>query len=235
MKYKQDLPIYDVSKLNCRYGEKVILDSVSFALHQDSVLVILGPGGSGKTTLLNILSKDHAVHGADVHADPTSHFPQDITISYLKQKYEYGHHSMQQIFEQQGLHIAEVAKQQWNDHRLVRQMVEQSHLNMHEAHPYIAKLAELTLFFSLSKEADLILLDEPEVKMMEHLDMLVQKIGQLKEDKSVVVVTHNMEFTEKIADYVMFLSYGKLIKFSKHKDFFGSDHPDVRHIIKMGA
>jgi len=43
-------------KVEKRYGRKVALRGVSFALERDDVLVVTGPNGSGKTTLLRLLA-----------------------------------------------------------------------------------------------------------------------------------------------------------------------------------
>jgi iron(III) transport system ATP-binding protein len=48
-----DLVLADVGK---RFGDKLVLDSVSFSVPRGEVLALLGPSGSGKTTLLRIVA-----------------------------------------------------------------------------------------------------------------------------------------------------------------------------------
>ena len=48
-------PILEVAGVSKRYGAKVVVDDVSFALERGECLAIIGPNGAGKTTLLNLL------------------------------------------------------------------------------------------------------------------------------------------------------------------------------------
>lgn len=49
-------PAIDVRELRKSYGDKVVLDDVTFSVNSGSVTALLGPNGAGKTTAINILS-----------------------------------------------------------------------------------------------------------------------------------------------------------------------------------
>lgn len=50
-----DAPVLEVSGLQCRYGERVVLDGLTFSVGRSELFFIAGPSGSGKTTLLRHL------------------------------------------------------------------------------------------------------------------------------------------------------------------------------------
>src|SRR5215510_10924128 len=50
------LPILVVDRLSKRYGARLAVDDVSFAVEAGEVMGLLGPNGSGKTTVLRLLS-----------------------------------------------------------------------------------------------------------------------------------------------------------------------------------
>jgi ABC-2 type transport system ATP-binding protein len=47
--------IIEVSSLSKRFGEKIVLDNISFSIEKGAVFGIIGKSGCGKTTLLNML------------------------------------------------------------------------------------------------------------------------------------------------------------------------------------
>ena len=48
----------DVKHISYQYGEKQVLQNVSFTVYEGEFFGILGPNGSGKTTLMKLLSRD---------------------------------------------------------------------------------------------------------------------------------------------------------------------------------
>jgi heme exporter protein A len=56
----------EVDGLTRRYGDRVALERVSFALKPGQTLVVLGPNGAGKTTLLKVLATLLRPHDGDV-------------------------------------------------------------------------------------------------------------------------------------------------------------------------
>ena len=49
-------PVIVADQLSKRYGSRLAVDSVSFAVASGEVLGLLGPNGSGKTTILRMLT-----------------------------------------------------------------------------------------------------------------------------------------------------------------------------------
>ena len=60
------MPAVEVAGLERRYGDRVALKDVSFALGEGETLVLLGPNGAGKTTLLRVLATLLRPHGGEV-------------------------------------------------------------------------------------------------------------------------------------------------------------------------
>lgn len=59
-------PIISVSELALRFGGAVALDGVSFDIHRNEVLAIIGPNGSGKTSTLNCLTGFYRPQGGSI-------------------------------------------------------------------------------------------------------------------------------------------------------------------------
>ncbi len=69
-----------VSRLSKRYGDKTVLDDVSFTVGLHSRIVFVGVNGAGKSTLLRILAGDERADGGEVYVNPA------VRIGYLDQE-----------------------------------------------------------------------------------------------------------------------------------------------------
>jgi len=49
------MALYEVRRLSCRAGDRVILEDVSFEIAENEYVAVIGPNGAGKTTLLKHL------------------------------------------------------------------------------------------------------------------------------------------------------------------------------------
>lgn len=52
-------PVLELRNVTVRYGEKRILEAISWQVHRGERWALLGPNGSGKTTLLSLICGDH--------------------------------------------------------------------------------------------------------------------------------------------------------------------------------
>ncbi len=55
-RFKKNNPLISFNKISFSYGERQILDDVSFKLNSGEILGLLGPNGSGKSTIFNLLT-----------------------------------------------------------------------------------------------------------------------------------------------------------------------------------
>ena len=53
--FKQNTPVASFDKVSLSYGNRQILDSISFNIHPGEILGLLGPNGVGKSTIFNLL------------------------------------------------------------------------------------------------------------------------------------------------------------------------------------
>ncbi len=180
-----------------------VLSSLSLKVYEGSINAILGPNSSGKSTLLKVASGvKHQYRGKVKSAGKVSYLCQNVTDLFTKEKcsdeVEFGDLT-------DYLEISDIADQ----------------------HPYDlsgGQAMRLALAKVLSTGADIILLDEP----TKGLDpVLKKKLAVLLKDlcrkgKTVLVVSHDIEFVGEYADYASFLSRGEIITTSPRREFFSS-------------
>ncbi len=53
------MTVLRVAGLTQRYGERIVLDDISFDVDAGQVVAIVGPSGAGKSTLLSAVQNEH--------------------------------------------------------------------------------------------------------------------------------------------------------------------------------
>jgi len=54
--YKNIIPIIEFENISLSYGNRLILDDISFAINQSQIFGMLGPNGVGKSTIFNLIT-----------------------------------------------------------------------------------------------------------------------------------------------------------------------------------
>ncbi|WP_333764508.1 energy-dependent translational throttle protein EttA [Streptomyces sp. IBSBF 2390] len=74
--------VVEVDKLNKAFGEKVLVDSLSFTLPRNGIVGVIGPNGAGKTTLFKMIQGLETPDSGDIKVGET------VKISYVDQSRE---------------------------------------------------------------------------------------------------------------------------------------------------
>lgn len=51
------VPLYIATELTKKFGNKMVIDKLSFEIYENEFVYLKGANGAGKTTLLNIIAK----------------------------------------------------------------------------------------------------------------------------------------------------------------------------------
>lgn len=201
-----DAPDIALKAKNISYAYKRgcdVLSDLNCVIYKNKINAILGPNGSGKSTLLKVLSNVKKPYHGRVKCDSkVSYLCQNVTDLFTKEKcadeVEFG-----EITELLGIDY------------------------LADQHPFDLSGGEaqrLAIAKVLQTGADVILLDEP----TKGLDPVIKvKLAKLLSDlcsigKTIVLVSHDIEFVGRYADYVSFLSCGRIVTTAPRRKFFSS-------------
>ena len=86
---------------------------------------------------------------------------------------------------------------------------------------------------ALAFEPDFLLLDEPTTALDPSLTNEVLKVIEAlsKENKSIILVTHNLEFAKNCADKIVLLEQGKVLFDGSKASFFASNDMKIINFI----
>lgn len=180
-----------------------VLFNLSLNVYKGKINAVLGPNSSGKSTLLKTVAGVCKAHRGRIKADGrVSMLCQNVYDLFTKEtcgeEIEFG-----EITHYLGID------------------------DIKERHPYDlsgGQAQRLALAKVLATGADIILLDEP-TKSFDCV--LKSRLGELLRDlcaqgKTILLVSHDIEFVGEYADYVSFLSRGKIIGTRSRREFFSS-------------
>jgi len=247
-------PVLTVQNLSLWYGEKQALDDVSFDLYANEILAFIGPSGCGKSTALKCLNRMHdgtrGVHidgliemeGQDIHApevDPPVHrrrfgwvaqkpnpFPSSIweNVAYgarihglTRDKAEMAEH-VETCLRRAGL---------WDEVKDALHTKIGTDLSG-------GQQQRLCIARALATNPDVLLMDEPTGSIDPIATALIEDLMvELKQDHSVVVITHSMAEARRIADRVAYFHLGRLLEIAPTEMLFTLPQtPEARSFVE---
>jgi ATP-binding cassette subfamily F protein uup len=192
------LNIEHVSKI---FGDKVIFDDVSYGIHEEDKIGIIGVNGTGKTTLLKVMAGLEEPDQGQVITQ------NGLRITYLPQNPEFSQGSTVLSYVLEGAQHSE-----WSQESEAKSILNRLGITDQEAPIEIlsgGQKKRAALARTLLNPADVLILDEP----TNHLDneMVAWLEEYLIKFKGVVVmVTHDRYFLDRVTNKILEISHGKL-------------------------
>ena len=214
-------PIISVEGLEKSYGDLEVIKGIDFSVEKGEVFAILGPNGTGKTTCVEILEGYRKANSGNLSVlgfEPDTNnqkFKERIGIVVQTSGVE------EELTLMEALDLYASTYQNPKDSRELLEMVDLSK----KADEQIKKLSggqrrKLDLALGLVGNPDLIFLDEPTTGFSpearhEAWDMIsnLSSMG-----KTILLTSHYMEEVEYLADRMILLLDGKIVKEGRPQD-----------------
>ena len=228
--------------LNLWYNDKHALCDITMEIEKKKTTALIGPSGCGKSTLLRCFNRmndlishvkitgqllldkeDMLANGMDVVAlrkrvgmvfQRPNPFPKSVYENVAYGPRVHGIHDKKEldaIVERSLRHAA-----LWDE---VRDRLNDSALGLSGG-----QQQRLCIARTLAVEPEVILMDEPCSALDPIATAKIENlIEMLKEEYTVIVVTHNMQQAARVSDYTGFMYLGKLIEFDRTTTIF--EHP----------
>lgn len=221
------------------YGAVRALHGITMEIFDKSVVGIIGPSGCGKSTYLRSFNRMNDVittakYEGQILIDGKNIFDKDLDVVDLRRHvgmvFQKSNPFPKSIFENvaYGLRINGV-----KDKALIEQKVEQSlkaAAIWDEVKDRLQKSAfalsggqqqRLCIARALAVEPQILLLDEPASALDPIATAKIEElIHQLKEDYTILIVTHNMQQAARVSDYTAFFMMGEMIEYDEASKIF---------------
>jgi phosphate transport system ATP-binding protein len=221
-------------ELSIAYGEKLAVNEVSLTVRQGEVLALIGPSGCGKTTLLRSLNRlvdltPTAVRGGRILLDGEDVDLFDVTR--LRRRvgmlFQQPNPFPMSIFDNVAYGLRERGSKKPSRRALEPEVVEALHraglfeeVKDNLDHPALAlsggQQQRLCIARSLAVRPEVLLLDEPCSALDPISTQTIEEtIVALRSEVAIVIVTHNLQQAQRVADHVAFMYLGDLVEYGE--------------------
>lgn len=227
--------------LNFYYGDSIALKKISMNIPANRVTALIGPSGCGKSTFLRTLNRmnelidDVRIEG-EVIIDGHNIYDPSVDVVELRKRigmiFQKSNPFPKSIYENVafGLRVGGYGKKSKSE---MDEIVEKSLRNAAIWDEVKDRLNESALGLSggqqqrlciaraLAIEPDILLMDEPASALDPISTSKIEElIHDLKQNYTIVIVTHNMQQAARVSDMTAFFYLGELIEFDKTNKIF---------------
>jgi phosphate transport system ATP-binding protein len=232
-------PVVEVENLNLKYGDKPALHNIYLEIPKNQATAFIGPSGCGKSTLLRCFNRlndliDSCTVTGEIRINGNDIYESTVDITDLRKRvgmvFQKSNPFPKSIYENvaYGARIAginnksqldEIVERSLNSAALwdeVKDRLDESALGMSGG-----QQQRLCIARAIAVEPEILLMDEP----CSALDPIAtgkieDLITQLKENYTMVIVTHNMQQASRVSDYTAFMYLGEIIEYARTEKIF---------------
>lgn len=225
--------------LNFYYGQKIALKGISLNILENQITAFIGPSGCGKSTFLRTLNRmNDLIDGTKIEGqvmiDDINIYDKQIDVVQLRKRigmvFQKSNPFPKSIYDnvafgprvngiKEKMKLDEIVENSlkkaaiWDE---IKDRLKDSALSLSGG-----QQQRLCIARSLAVNPDILLMDEPASALDPISTAKIEElILELKENYTIVIVTHNMQQAARISDYTAFFYLGELIEYNRTKKIF---------------
>jgi phosphate transport system ATP-binding protein len=230
-----------IRNLNFYYGESKALSNVSLPLYENQATAFIGPSGCGKSTLLRVLNRMYDLYPGQraegqVIFDGRNILEPGLDLNLLRARvgmvFQKPTPFPMTIYENIafGIRLYEKLSKNELDGRVEQALTRgalwsevKDKLNVNGLSLSGGQQQRLCIARTVAVRPEVILFDEP-CSALDPISTakIEELIDELKEDYTIVIVTHNMQQAARVSDHTAFMYLGELIEFDTTSKIFTS-------------
>ena len=231
--------VIETENLSFFYGPAQALKNVSFAIREKVVTAFIGPSGCGKSTLLRCFNRmndliDNARATGSVKIGGHDIYSRDVDVIELRKRvgmvFQRSNPFPKSIYENvaYGLRLHGVKNKSGLDAAIEKSLRQSALWDEVKDRLHASALGlsggqqqRLCIARAIAIRPEIILMDEPASAIDPIATARIEElILELKNDFTIVIVTHNMQQASRISDYTAFFYLGELVEYDATKKIF---------------
>ncbi|HBG32372.1 MAG: phosphate ABC transporter ATP-binding protein [Tenericutes bacterium GWC2_39_45] len=242
---KTEKIVFDIKNLNLFYGETQALKNIEFPIYEKEVTALIGPSGCGKSTFLRTLNRmndlvESCKISGDVSFNDENIYQTGMDVIGLRKRvgmvFQKPNPFPMSIYDNivygpkcQGIkgkaelnEIVETSLKQaalWEE---VKDRLKESALSLSGG-----QQQRLCIARTIAMKPEVILMDEPTSALDPVATAKIEDlIIELKQNYTIVIVTHNMQQAARISDRTAFFLLGEIVEYGDTSHVFST--PDQK-------
>jgi phospholipid/cholesterol/gamma-HCH transport system ATP-binding protein len=245
----QGEPIIAFKNVSISFGDRPVLENVTFHVERGQTLCILGRSGVGKSVSLRMLMGFLQPDSGSIHVegkeivgigeDGMRPIRKRVTMVFqngalfdslsVRENVSFALRERGGLDEDQILQLAE---------RLIGLVGAEDVIDALPASLSTGRKRAVAIARALAAQPEVVLYDEPTTMVdpiiARRMGTLIQRL-KYQLGYTSIVVTHDMRFAERLADTVLFLNQGQARFFGPLAEFLASPDPDVQQFLSLDA
>ena len=244
------MKVLEVKDIKKSFGKVQVLKGISFSLEKGQVLAIIGSSGSGKTTLLRCLNFLETPDAGQIFVNGEGLLSENMSEEQIrKNRLNFGLVFQNfNLFPQYNvLHNITLAPTllkhgtaQEIDANAKNLLEQVGLLERMDAYPYQlsgGQQQRVAIARALALQPQILCFDEPTSALDPELTgEVLRVIRNLKnENRTMIVVTHEMEFAKNVADMVIYMADGVIVEAGTPEQIFLNPQKEKTRAFLHGA
>lgn len=236
-----------LENVNKTFGGNLALKDITTTFENNQTTVLVGPSGSGKSTMLRSLNLLEMPESGKYYFDDLE---LDFKKGISKKEILEVRRETEMVFQNYNLfpHLTVLKNIIEGPVHVLKEDKESATKRAYEllekvgladkADAYPQQLSggqaqRVAIARSLAMNPRYILLDEPTSALDPELELEVLKVllQLAKEKQSLIIVTHNLAFAQKVADKILFVEDGQILFQGSKDNFFNSDNQRIKNFL----
>ncbi|MFC7339412.1 phosphate ABC transporter ATP-binding protein PstB [Haloferula chungangensis] len=228
-----------IDNFSFHYGAKQALHRINMDIPERKVTALIGPSGCGKSTLLRNMNRMNDLiegvhHEGDIRLNDQSLYDPQVEVISLRKRvgmvfqkynpfaktiYENVVFSLRVAGRNRKKELDEVVERSLRSAALWDEVKDRLHSSAFGLSG--GQQQRLCIARAIANQPEILLMDEPCAALDPTATLKIEHlIRELKEQFTIVIVTHNMEQATRCSDRTAFLYMGRLIEYRPTRDIF---------------
>ena len=237
-----------VENLTKKYKDNIAVKNVSFSIEEGEVVSIIGSSGSGKSTILRCLNQLEKIDGGNIKIDEdemVKEYKKGIPIYNDKETLKRMNLKCGMVFQNFNLfphksiieNVTEPLKTVLKKDKvtaekkgieLLSKMGIESKKDNYPCDLSGGQQQRVSIARTLALEPEIIFMDEPtgalDPELIGEVLNVIKKLA--KERKTMLIVTHEIQFASQVSDKIIFMDKGKIVEIGKPKEVIENPQKD---------